>query len=1179
MRFSLSLLLFMVMGLQLMVASPLKGQALDEKKITMEATNITLEKALVQVERLSGFRVAFATEKVLRHQRVFMPMGTRSVSATLNSLLTQTGLEYRYSENTIMIVPQPQGAPAPQPAATAVADSLLPVRGKIVDEAGLALPGVSIRVKGTTRGVYSDGEGQFVLQAAKGEMIVFSSVGSVQQEHIVSGNAPLSIVMAADNRMLEDVVIVGYGTQRKGNLTGAVSTVDVKRTLEARPITDVGRGLQGAVPGLTITTSSGDLGRNPNIRLRGMTGSLNNNGVGTQPLILVDNVEVPSLQMVNPQDIANISVLKDAASTAIYGSRAAWGVILITTKSGKKGAPSKIDYSNNFSWSQPLSLPEVMNGTDWVQTAMETRRRTSQNPDLVSFGVLGMTYDTTSIRKIREWEQQYAGKDLGDEYVEGRDFELRGGAFYPYRTWNAADRWMKKASFQQKHDVAFSGGGEKTVYHLSLGYLNQTGILKVKNDRFDRYNATLNLNSTVNDWMDVRGKMMFSQSNLTTPFSYSAATYGPWYYLYRWPPTYPYGTYKGQPLRSIIMEMEQSQMDRNRSNFNRMQIGATLRPVRNLTVDVDYTYSTTNTRLHQVGGKLRGINFWAGNLNYSEDFQGANFDMVRDRSSYNTMHSGRVFATYSLDFNDVHHLKFLAGTDIDQYTSGFHSSERRKLIDPNFGEIGLALGDQFVGSDAGHWATNGYFARANYDYKNKYLLEINGRYNGSSWFPENDKWAFFPSVSAGYVLTEEPFMRSLQPALNFFKVRGSWGQVGNQNLGGYRFLSVMNSANSNWIIGANNMLTFSSPGLVSKSLTWETVTTLDFGAEARFLDNRLGVTFDWYSRVTSDMITTTVGVPSTLGTGAPVLNYGELTTKGWELAVDYNHRFDNGLNINLVGAVTDFSEVLTKFVSATRNIYGNYEGRNLGEIWGYETDRIFQEGDFTQSGGVYVPKSGIPDQTALTRGSGWFRYGPGDIKYRDLNGDGKVTFGNETLDDHGDLRIIGNSTPRYQYSFRVGADWKGIDLSVFWQGVAKRDLWASGPVAIPGFRETEAWYTHQIDYWSPNNTDAFYPRPTYHDQAESNKNFYRQTKYLLNMSYLRLKNLTLGYTLPQHLVSRAKFKNARIYVAGENLLTFDRLNIPIDPEIDYLPEQSDRNSFARVYPYRAEYSVGLQITF
>ncbi|WP_198651939.1 TonB-dependent receptor [Chitinophaga deserti] len=1183
MRFSLSLILFMAMGLQFLVASPLKGQALDDKKITMEATNITLERALVQVEKLSGFRVAFATEKVLRHQRVFMPMGTRSVSATLHSLLTQTGLEYRYSENTIMIVPQPDGAPVVQQKPAVVADTLKPVRGKVLDETGGPMPGVSVRVKGSTRGVYTDGSGAFNLQASTGEVIVFSSIGAIQQEHTVAGNAALSIVLKADNRKLEDVVIVGYGSQKKANLTGAVSTVDVKRSLEARPISDVGRGLQGVVPGLTITSSSGDLGRNPNIRLRGMTGSLNNGGTGTQPLILVDNVEIPSLQMVNPQDIESISVLKDAASTSIYGARAAWGVVLITTKSGKKGAPSAINYSNTLSWSKPTQMPELADAAQWVETVLATTRRTQQNPNLVSLPMLvGMRHDTGSIRKIREWQQQYGDKNLDDEMVEGRDFEIKNGEFYPYRQWDPAKKYLRKYAFLQKHDLSFSGGGEKTQYHLGLGYLNQTGMLNFKTDRFDRYNASLNINSTVNDWMDIRGKMMFSQTELRTPFNFTAATYGPWYYLYRWSRTYPYGTYQGKPFRSAVTELQQANMDKLSSAFQRVQIGTTIRPFKGMTLDVDYTYSSTNTRSHEVGGGTSGIDFWSGSLTYKDNFQPAANNLVRYISSYNNMHTVRAFATYSYDLKENHHFKVLAGMDADLYQRGMHSSERKGMLDQNLGEIPLAIGDQFVGGNAGHWATNGYFGRINYDYRNKYLFEVNARYDGSSWFPRKDQWAFFPSVSAGWVATEENFLKGLQPTLSFLKLRASYGAVGNQKLGSSysRFIPTISSTNSGWLVGGNNMLTFTVPGLISESLTWETITTLDFGADARFLDNRLGVTFDWYSRKTNDMIGPTVAVPATLGTGAPQLNYGTLETKGWELAIDWSERFENGLGINIMASITDFREQLTKYINPSRNVYGNYQGKMIGEIWGYETDRIFQESDFTVgANGRWEPKGGIPDQSALQKGSAWFYYGPGDVKYVDRNGDGKVDWGGETVDDSGDLYVIGNSTPRYQYSLRVGADWKGIELSVFLQGVGKRDYWAGGPIAIPGFRDTEAWFQYQMDYWTPANTGAYYPRPTNHAQNESIYNFNRQTRYLLDMSYLRVKNLTIGYRLPQSLISKARFKSARVFLTGENLVTFDKLDIPIDPEIDYTTEQTDRATFGRVYPYRKEYSAGVQLTF
>lgn len=1178
MRMSLTTIICMLVSIHLLWAMPIKGQALDEKKITMEASNVTLEKALSLVEKLSGFHIAYASEKVERYSRVKLHMATRSVSATLAALLKQTGLGYQLTDNTIMIVPK-QDEPLVLATFQPGADTAIEVKGKVLDETGSPLPGVSVRVNGTTRGVFTDGMGAFTLSAGRGQVLVFTSVGTIPQEYVVRNTTHISIILKTDSRRLEDIVVVGYGRQRKANLTGAVSSVDVKRTLGSRPVTDVGRGLQGAVPGLTITTSSGDLGRNPNIRLRGMTGSLNAGAAGAQPLILVDNVEIPSLQMINPQDIESISVLKDAASASIYGTRGAWGVILITTKSGAKGAPAAISYTNNFSWSKPTAVPIIAGAVEGAEAVLLNRRRSSNNPAINSFGVLGMYFDDISIRKMKEWEEKYAGQDLGDEMVPGRDFEIRNGNFYPYRPWDANERYMKKFAFQQKHDLSVTGGGDKTSYHLGLGYLNQTGMLKFKTDRFDRYNATLSVNSTVKDWLDVRGKMMLSQSKLETPFSFSAAQLGPWYYLYRWPKVYPYGTYQGKPFRSAVTEMQQAKMDQDKSTFTRVQVGATLRPLKDLTIDVDYTYSNTNQHIHSVGGETGAINFWFGNFSYVSNYQGPEWNRVKYTSNWNDMNTGRAFATYTRNLSEDHHLKGIVGMDVDLYRNWSQVSERRGMIDPNLGEINLATGDQFVSGKRGHWATNGYFARINYDYKNKFLLEVNGRYDGSSKFPEHDQFGFFPSVSAGYIISEENFMGMAKPFLSFLKLRGSYGSVGNQNVGDVTFLSVMTASNSNWLIGNNNMITFSTPNLVPRSLTWETISTLDFGLDARFLDNKLGLTFDWYNRITQDMIGEPVGLPATFGGAVPKENFGEMQTRGWELAIDYTHAFNNGIRLHVLGTLSDFQEELTRFASATTNVYRNYQGKKIGEIWGYVTDRLFQESDFNKVGDKWEPKAGIPDQGALTQGSAWFYYTPGDVKYTDINGDGKITWGSETTDDPGDLRVIGNSTPRYQYGIRLGADWKGIDLGVFFQGVGKRELWPSGPIFIPGFNEAEAWYSHQMDYWTPQRTDAFYPRPTNHDRAESNKNFFRQSRYLLDMSYLRLKNVTLGYTLPASLSRRAHIKAARLYVSGENLLTRDHMSVPIDPEIDYTAEQTDRSAFGRVYPYRKEFSFGLQITF
>lgn len=1164
----------MLASIHLLWAIPTKGQALDEKKVTMEASNATLEMALNRLEKLSGFRIAYASEKVSRYGRVSLDFATRSVSATLKALLDNTDLSYKLSDNTIMIVSRNE-APVVEKVPVTAADSGITIKGKVVDEAGMPMPGVSVRIQGTTKGGFTDADGNFTISGNRGQVIIFSSIGSAPQEYPIGKAATINITLKTDSRKLDDIVVVGYGTQRKANLTGAVTTVDVKKTLESRPISDVARGLQGTVPGLTVTSPSGDLGQNPSIRLRGMTGSINASG-GAQPLILVDNVEISSLQMVNPQDIESISVLKDAASTSIYGTRAAWGVILITTKSGRKGAPASINYSNNFSWSKYLAMPTIAGAADGAEAMLLGKLRV--DPSKPFFTTLGMSFDRPGIEKMRQWERDYGGKELGDSMVMGRDFEIRDGKLFFYRPWDVGKMFMKDRTFMQKHDLSVSGGGEKTNYHLGLGYLNQGGILRFKTDKFERYNATLSVNSTVNDWIDVRGKMMLSQSKFETPHTFSGSSLGAWYYLYRWPITYPYGTYQGKPFRSAMTEAQQANMDDTKSTFSRVQVGTTLKPFKDFTVDVDYTYSATNTHYRSPGGGTAGIDFWSNPtlLNYFPNYQATTWDAISYNSWWNEWNTGRAFATYKFNFGD-HNFKAIAGMDVDLYKNWSQYSERKELIDPNFAELPLALGDQYADGSRGHWATNGYFVRLNYDYKNKYLLELNGRYDGSSKFPRHELYDFFPSASVGYVITEEEFMDFVKPTLSFLKLRASYGALGNQNLRPYQFISRMSSTNSGWLIGNDNQLTFTVPEQVSKSLTWETVSTIDFGVDARFFDNKFGIAFDWYNRTTSNMIGPGITLPSSFGGATPEMNFGKLRTKGWELALDFSHTFSNGIRINGLATLSDFTEQITKIANASRLINSNYEGKMIGEIWGYQTDRLFQESDFEKVGAGWKLKEGIPDQTILEGNTAWFSYEPGDIKFVDRNGDKKLSPGANSLDDPGDQMVIGNSTPRYQYGIRLGADWKGIDFSIFIQGVGKRNLWPSGPLFIPGFGQ-DSWYAHHMDYWTPENTDAFYPKPTFTDQSNNARNFYRQTRYLLNMAYTRVKNISLGYTLPVSIAGKAKLKTARVYVSAENLFTFDNVDIPIDPEIDYTPGQNSAG-FGRTYPFRKEISLGVQLTF
>ncbi|WP_029034257.1 SusC/RagA family TonB-linked outer membrane protein [Salinimicrobium terrae] len=1044
------------------------------------------------------------------------------------------------------------------------------VTGRVIDEKRMPIPGASVYVKNTSIGTTTDFDGEFSLTVAEeNATLVISYVGFLEKEIIIDNQDFQEIILSPNVERLDEVVVVGYGSQKRANLTGAVSTIDTE-ILEARPITDVASGLQGTTPGLTITSPSGRIGTSPSIKLRGNIGTLGTGG-GAEPLILVDNVEIDNLNMVNPQDIESISVLKDAASTSIYGSRAAWGVVLITTKKGVRNTNPVVAYSNNFSWATPTETPELAPAAEGAEMSLAAVRR--RIPGLPSYGIVGMYFDDLAIEKMREWEELYGDQDLGPEMVLGRDFEIRDGRLFFYRPWDAQELFVREWTPQVKHDLSVSGGSENTNYYLGLGYLGQEGVLAANPDQYDRYNLNLNVSSNITDWFEARANLLYSDTYRTYPID-ANRTYDAWYYTTRWPRTYPYGTYEGHPFRNHISEVAQGTMTEESSALARLGLGATLTPLEGLEVNFDYTHDKMNEHIHEVGGTYYAYNFWATgpDLEYGP-YSSASYDRVQYSSAWSLRNTAKVFATYENEIGD-HSIKVMAGGDMVDYEYWYHSSQKRELMDPSMGEIDLATGDMFVNGARDQWATLGVFGRINYAYLEKFLFELNGRYDGSSKLSATDRWAFFPSGSVGYILTEENYMEFANPTLSFLKLRASYGSIGNQNSYMSNIYRIMSSYGSNWLIGGQEMVTAGTPGALPADLTWETVTTLDFGVDARFFSDKLSFTFDWYERTVSDMHTAGVTLPSTFGTGSPVRNFGELTTTGWESALSYRHLFDNGLNITFGATLSDFTEEITKFANTTMGINSFYEGKELGEIWGYETVGFFSEDDFNPDGTLV---EGIPSQ-ALYENS-WFVYGPGDIRYADLDGDGVITYGANTVDDHGDLRVIGNTTPRYQYSFTLGADWKGFDLSAFMQGVGKRDMWANGPVVIPGYRYAEGWYAHQLDYWTPENTNAFYPRPT--DQSQSNqiRNFMPQTKYLLDMSYLRMKNITFGYSLSENVIDRLGFNKFRIYFSGENLFEFTNLHVPVDPEIDLTPSgRNDPNTFGRVYPFRRSLSVGLQVS-
>ena len=1055
------------------------------------------------------------------------------------------------------------------------------IKGTVTDSNGEAVIGASIFEKGSPKnGTVTDIDGLFTLKVKPNATLIVSYIGFKKQEVAVDGKAAVSIVLKENSELLDEVVVVGYGTQKKVNLTGAVSNINVKEAIAGRPITDVAKALQGISPGLTITNKIGGVGAESTIKLRGSVGSLSATG-GTSPLILVDNVEVPSLNLVNPDDIETISVLKDAASASIYGTRAAWGVILITTKTGKLNDKVKITYSNNFAWNAPTKMVKQSSAYDNAVYMMLSAGREG-NTSVTS---IGYNVDQEAVNKMKEWKDQYGDmsqSDLGEMQL-GRDFEIRGGKTYFYRSFNPVEEFTKDWTPQQNHNLSVSGGSDKTTFNISLGYLNQSGVMKFNTDEYDRYNFNSNITTKIRDWWKVRANVLFTRSNNSQPYKYTSGQYDAWYYLLRWPAFYPYASYQGKDFRSAVTDIKQANRENYTSNFTRVNLGTELNPIKDLSINFDYTFAILVDNQKRNGGQVWAYNMFAANPTTAySNIYGDSENRVVQQSKYTMSNIFKAYATYNKSINSKHNFKTMVGFDAETREKLGHYSERRTLVNLNQPEIALAIGNQYsdvAGTDDAYhndFAAAGFFGRLNYDYQQKYLLEVNARYDGSSKFPTGKKWAFFPSASVGWRASEESFMNWAKPALSNLKLRGSWGTIGNQDVASNSFLSTMSvGASSGWVQGDAMLPYISSPTVISPSLTWERVTTMDLGIESRFFNDEFGVTFDWYRRTTTDMHSQGSTLPSTYGATVPKINYGEMQGNGFELALDYNHAFNNGLGVNLRGSFSKIKEKLTKYSNATKTITGYYEGKELGEIWGYETDRLFQKDDFNADGTM---KAGIANQSLYE--SGFFKYGPGDVKYKDLDGDGKISYGSNTVDDHGDLKKIGNSLPNFEYSFTIGLSYKGFDFSTFFQGVGSRDYWGIGNVAIPGFMPTEAAYQHQMDYWTADNTDAFYPRPTSHSWVSNGRNFLTQTRYLLDMSYLRCKNITLGYSLPLALLKKASFQSARIYVSAENLFEFDNLSIPVDPETTEDKYGNTQGySFGRSYPYSRTISFGVQVGF
>ncbi|HAZ04551.1 MAG: SusC/RagA family TonB-linked outer membrane protein [Bacteroidetes bacterium GWF2_42_66] len=1122
-------------------------------RLNLDYKKISVGQLFQLIEDQTDYRFAYSKSSINPDEEVTIDVKDATLDQVLKIILDNEQLMYNIIDRYVVISDKPTSSQTGQQQQKTVS-------GKVTDTSGQPLPGVTVVVKGTTNGTITDFDGKYTLASVPGDAtLVFSFVGMRSQENSASGKTTVNVQLEEETIGIEEVVAVGYGTQKKINLTGSVDVVSGE-VLTNRSAPNVSSLIQGTSPNLNISMTN--LGGEP-----GAASSWNIRGIGSiagnsSPLILIDGVE-SNINNIDPESIESISVLKDASASAIYGSRAPFGVILLTTKKGKKNESIRISYNNNLSFASPLNIPHFVDALTWV---------TSYNQVQANSG-LAPVFPAEQVERIKgymagTYKTEYNPDKPPTSIWRGR---WDGNANYD---WPA--EYYKKSSFSQKHTINLEGGGENTQYFVSSGYYDQGGLYSWGDDLYKRYNVMANITSQITNWLRFDYSSKYARTEIDHPLGIVGQ---PRSYIFRsflsFSPMMPKYNIDGSICNPLIRALQSS----GRENIQNNDLGITLRteiePVKGWKTNMSYNYNYGGSSNIQNPKPVlvQNPNGTIGNIGSSmtgsiENLAFSYYTLANALTSYEKTIGG-------------HYFKALIGyeQEVNSYR-GLYGS-RMELITEAVPSINTALGTTTLSDAISHWATQGVFGRLNYNYKEKYLVEFSARYNGSSRFAKESRWGFFPSVSAGYNISKEKFWTSVESYVNMLKLRGSYGSLGNQNVANYLYLSsIPVSSNLPYLLGGERPIYAQVPGIISNDLTWETVTTLDFGVDAGFLNNRLGLVFDWYNRTTSDMFGPSESLPATLGTGAPYRNNAKLSTKGFEVSLDWKDKISSDLSYNVSISVGDSKSIILKYKNDSELIDTWYKGKDIGEIWGFGTDAIIQ-----------TVGEEMPDQSKYYK-----TWGPGDMKYKDIDGNEIINDGTRTQNDHGDLYVIGNSSPRYNIGLSAGLNWKGFDVNMFWQGIGKRDysphsgtnlfygLVSGGSAGSESaiFKNSPA-----LDYWRPAddastlgpNTDAYFAKPYF--TTELNKNRLVQSRYILNAAYMRLKNLQIGYTVPPKLSMKVHLYKARFYISGENLLTFTKLPKTMDPEIVIAsdPGFGGTQNTGATYPISRSLSFGINLTF
>lgn len=1033
------------------------------------------------------------------------------------------------------------------------------------------LAGVSIVVVGSETesgvviGTQTDAMGRFNLDVPAGfTALKFSYIGYISKEQTIQGQT-MNVVLEPDVLLLEEAVVVGFGTQKRANLSGAVDEVDME-ALELRSISNVTQGLQGLIPNLNIDYTAGAPGTEPIINIRGFT-SIN----GGSPLILIDGIpaEARDLNLLDAQDVSSISVLKDASSAAIYGARAAFGVLLIETKRGG-GEQMNVNYTHRTSWDTPTVIPEK------VTDPYVYMRWQENSSDATPWDYINYSDD------MYAWARDRSDNPSSTDAVRVNPSNTSQWQYMGNRDWS--EYFLSDYGMSSNNTLSLSGSTANTNYYLSGSMDNQDGALQIDDDNFERLGIRSNVEYRLNQFFNITNLTQMTQSSRNAP-SYLSGESSSMQSFYLLAPTSwhknPDGTWANSAAGQLAAQLTEGGdfVD----EYNKFQTTFTLRSdiiPSLLSLNADYTFRSEKRNYDWDYKKYR-IGYGPNDVR-----ELGNTAVYRYRMDYDYQVLN-LYASLNKQFQN-HQFSGIIGYNQESYDFYRVNTSITDVISSSLPSISLALGSTNTSDSYTGWAVQGAFGRLNYIFKDKYIVEFNGRYDGSSRFPENDRFGFFPSASLGWRLDQESFFNV--DAINVFKLRASYGTLGNQSVSDFGYIPSMSTYNNGYLVDNNRPLSISAPGMVSSNYTWEEVTSQNIGLDIELLESKLQFNLDLYTRDTEGMLTLGKELPSVLGTSEPNENAADLRTKGWEVAVNYrdnvnflNDRLSFGARLTLADAQSE----ITSFDNPNQNLNQYYVGAQIGEIWGLTVDGFFEsEEEITNS----------PDQSSMVPW-GAIPTTVGSIKFADINGDGVITKGT-TVADPGDMKVIGNSEARYRFGINLDFNYKGFDVQTFFQGIGKRDYYPFHYV-FWGFHQQpyNGGFTHLLDYYraaddSPEamsqhsqkyidmglanaNTDSRYPvlQAWNMDVNTYGAGSTPNDKYLLDASYLRWKNLTIGYRLPGEIIQSLGLSQVRVYLSGENLMEWSEISDIVDPEA------VTNNGRGYVYPFQRRYSLGINVQF